>query len=75
MATKKEKTLYIFKPAYQKAKKISIRNKTLGKHIELRKEVVRDMALRGKLDENQVNTMFEASSIPQPKEEEKTEDK
>lgn len=69
-----KKALFVFKQAYQKAKKISIRNRVLGKHIELSKEVVRNMAIRGKLEENQIKTMFEPSSLPQVKEE-KTEEK
>jgi hypothetical protein len=76
MANKK-KPQFVFKLAYQKAKKIAIKNKTLGKFIKLNKEVVRDMALRGKLEEVQLASLFEADSLPQEATEEKptTEEK
>lgn len=59
----KPKATFVFKEAYAKAKKIAIRNQTLGKLIKLDKEQVRRMAIGGRLTSGQVAKMFEPETV------------
>lgn len=55
MAKKKFK----FKPEATRGKKISVYNKTLGRHLKLSKEQVLGMAERGALTESQMKALFQ----------------
>ncbi len=58
----------IFKEEYQRANKIALYNKTLGRHLKLTKDQILTMAATGRLSDKQKKSIFKTPEKPAKKE-------
>lgn len=58
----------IFKEEYQRANKIALYNKTLGRHLKLTKDQILTMAATGRLSDKQKKAIFKTPEKPAKKE-------